>query len=597
MVNKKVSPQKTSPWDLEAFEQQVNGDRNWNLRSTHTKVTRVQDLVLGSLDTPPPSPVINTSNTWPFESSPCRMFGGTTTRVSDDGDGKNEQLFDTKFAERSVVKRCVSDTEEDEESSVEFESEDMLLDDTDDDSSEGDENEVLQEIGPVENTSSVQRRWTSVPVKDDRAESPTGKKNGVGTAASSMAALSKSASLQHTRSLSRSRSASPQRPGNDREKKNRFPRTKSNSGAQSRTNTKGADKKASPSKKNDKPKVAVGSEKTNKSEKSTRRKNDKPRSHSTPDDSVPTTSNAGGSRVRRGVSRAKSSDGMEGLGGATEHTWSRKGGKRSDDLSTTSFHTSTSHSRRTRSSSARRESRTPKHSVGDRRSKFSRAMSTTNVKRPEEYAHTEAKEDNRLSQMIGDKRKTPKSSSSSMSVSSRDEDLSIMDAKCDSKISQDRRKTARASASESVVSRESNNAKSQTTATEETTAASVVTDDTEQRSTSKQRPAMRRKRSVRLGRSGSARSESSSRQVKPSDSDTKATTVSNSSNHGRSSFSKRTRERRDLMVLLRERRTIQSADLMDKENRKLLHYIMYEHKMGISQQELHDRIRQEKGSS
>jgi hypothetical protein len=51
--------------------------------------------------------------------------------------------------------------------------------------------------------------------------------------------------------------------------------------------------------------------------------------------------------------------------------------------------------------------------------------------------------------------------------------------------------------------------------------------------------------------------------------------------------------RRDLLVLLREQKTVQQSDLMDRENRRLLHFLMYEHKMGISLQELHKSITQQ----
>ncbi|GKY94364.1 hypothetical protein MPSEU_000402300 [Mayamaea pseudoterrestris] len=39
--------------------------------------------------------------------------------------------------------------------------------------------------------------------------------------------------------------------------------------------------------------------------------------------------------------------------------------------------------------------------------------------------------------------------------------------------------------------------------------------------------------------------------------------------------------RRDLLVLVREKKKVTKADLLDKENRRLLHFLMYEHKMGI----------------
>ena len=50
-------------------------------------------------------------------------------------------------------------------------------------------------------------------------------------------------------------------------------------------------------------------------------------------------------------------------------------------------------------------------------------------------------------------------------------------------------------------------------------------------------------------------------------------------------------ERRDLLVLLREQQTVTGKDLLDRENRRLLHFLMYEHKIGISMPELQHHIR------
>ena len=58
------------------------------------------------------------------------------------------------------------------------------------------------------------------------------------------------------------------------------------------------------------------------------------------------------------------------------------------------------------------------------------------------------------------------------------------------------------------------------------------------------------------------------------------------SNKRSSSASPPEEPRRDLLVLLREQKTVQPADLLDKENRRLLHFLAYEHKMGISLKEL-----------
>lgn len=55
-------------------------------------------------------------------------------------------------------------------------------------------------------------------------------------------------------------------------------------------------------------------------------------------------------------------------------------------------------------------------------------------------------------------------------------------------------------------------------------------------------------------------------------------------------------QRRDLLVLLREQKQVDQNDLLDKENRRLLHFLMYEHKMGISLSELQKSIRKEQAA-
>ncbi|KAL7566213.1 hypothetical protein ACA910_011283 [Epithemia clementina (nom. ined.)] len=638
MANKKSSPEISSPWDLEAFEQQVQGDSNWSQSSAKKKPNRVQDLAF-SLDTPPPSPrptEKETSNTWPFESSPCRMFGAKNTRALDDADSKNENIFDTSFADRPVTKKVdvVTDTDEDEETSIEdeFESEDLLVDESDDesDSSCGDCDSVLKENDPSDNSALQQRQRTSVPIKDDKSRSPR-----VRTSSNVVASAKSSSSPQHVRNVARGKSASPGRAGS--EKKNRLPKTRKDvaNNAQNNIDNKAAqkvEKRQIQPRKIEKSKPATaGAEKSIRTDRTARKKADKPRNQSTNDEGVLPSSNHGSTRVRRGLSRAKSSDGMEGfnMGASSEHTWSRKeNGKARDELSTGSYHTSASLGRHTRSQSVRRDGSTtrgggtPKPSVVDRRSKFARAMSTSNVKRPEEYAHYEAKAENKISQFISERRKASKPSSSvsvGASVASRESDDGT-GTEGETKISQfiaEKRKTSKPLSTTSVASRESTTGKGQaktntnnntetTTVpeTDESVAASSVDDSEQQQqqqqksSSAKARPAMRRKRSARLGRSGSA--SNPPQPTKQSDSDAKSissnTAMSSSSNQGRSSR-RSSREKRDLMMLLRERKSIHPVDVMDKENRKLLHFLMYEHKMGISQQELQQRIRQDKESS
>lgn len=51
---------------------------------------------------------------------------------------------------------------------------------------------------------------------------------------------------------------------------------------------------------------------------------------------------------------------------------------------------------------------------------------------------------------------------------------------------------------------------------------------------------------------------------------------------------------RDLLVLLREKKKVTDIDLLDQDNRRLLHYLMMEHKMGIKQREIFELMRRER---
>lgn len=48
---------------------------------------------------------------------------------------------------------------------------------------------------------------------------------------------------------------------------------------------------------------------------------------------------------------------------------------------------------------------------------------------------------------------------------------------------------------------------------------------------------------------------------------------------------------RDLLLLLRDRKKVTQNDVLDKENRRLLHYLMMEHKMGVSPKDLYQVVR------
>jgi hypothetical protein len=49
-----------------------------------------------------------------------------------------------------------------------------------------------------------------------------------------------------------------------------------------------------------------------------------------------------------------------------------------------------------------------------------------------------------------------------------------------------------------------------------------------------------------------------------------------------------------LLILLRDRKKVVESDVMDQDNRRLLHYLMLEHKMGVKQREIYELMRNEK---
>lgn len=54
-----------------------------------------------------------------------------------------------------------------------------------------------------------------------------------------------------------------------------------------------------------------------------------------------------------------------------------------------------------------------------------------------------------------------------------------------------------------------------------------------------------------------------------------------------------TENHRDILVLFREQKEITKKDLISKENRQILHYLMYENKLNLSLQELAKTVRKE----
>ena len=86
-----------STWDPNSFEQSTYNQAGW--REQSKKATRVQDLALAMDDEDSHDAVASTQaheSSWPYESSPCRLFGRTSVEVS------GENIFHTNFADNEM---------------------------------------------------------------------------------------------------------------------------------------------------------------------------------------------------------------------------------------------------------------------------------------------------------------------------------------------------------------------------------------------------------------------------------------------------------------------------------------------------------------
>jgi hypothetical protein len=134
----------------------------------------------------------------------------------------------------------------------------------------------------------------------------------------------------------------------------------------------------------------------------------------------------------------------------------------------------------------------------------------------------------------------------------------------------------------------------------ERTIAPVVTPQEQHTKKATSRSEMQRQSSMRIKSGKSSHRSSSTHRSKNDGSESEASEdgkrgTKRASKRGTSSANEEPNKavppreappRRDLMVLLREQKTVQPSDLMDQENRRLLHFLAYEHKMGISIKEL-----------
>lgn len=103
MTSTATTANDDATWDAEAFAELINeADDTWkespNMKTT---VKRVQDLSLGLSSEHQQTTAANggskgNEESWPYESSPCRLFGGKNTKKG--GEAINKELFDPDFS-------------------------------------------------------------------------------------------------------------------------------------------------------------------------------------------------------------------------------------------------------------------------------------------------------------------------------------------------------------------------------------------------------------------------------------------------------------------------------------------------------------------
>jgi hypothetical protein len=90
--------QSGDAWNADAFAKRINDDETWKETETIKNDTRVQDISVG-LTSSHGKPSKGNEESWPYEKSPCRLFGGKNTKKG--GEDVNKELFDADFVDQS----------------------------------------------------------------------------------------------------------------------------------------------------------------------------------------------------------------------------------------------------------------------------------------------------------------------------------------------------------------------------------------------------------------------------------------------------------------------------------------------------------------
>lgn len=481
-------------WDPSAFESQKLGQWNEKSKEHGKNVTRLQDLSLG-IGSGHQKKDPAKEDSWPYESSPCRMFGGKNTKPG--GEAMNKELFDPDFANGQARKDSLDFDEEGE--FTEEVNEDYGMEAVAEETSDG-EPEKPQ---PPEGLEHRSRRMSNGPQSTTTARRTELKANVV---RASMMGERNAYNQVVDRGLTRS---------------NSDPKL---------------DKMGKPGKKRDELAVSChagieSSKSRNKPSKKAPSRGDEKGSASTAD--TASTAGAGGpvSYSRSGAPsripprRTRTGDGLEDL--------SRHRANTRDEM------TSSGHG----DSSRRGDRPRRKPKPVDRRSLMTRAMSTQNVKKPEDYGP----------------RATGGDAEDELGGTSHHEKR---------RVSGRRRMQVQRTASQRSLSKDRKGRSSRHNSDSDSEGEeSAKSGDMPDIATSE--PEVRRDVSERR-------------------------LIRQSSRRVRGTSSRTLEPKRDLLILLRDQKPVTQKDLKDKENRRLLHFLIYEHKMGISLGELGKMILKEK---
>lgn len=89
-----------SSWNVNTFEERLGDADDWQEEEQH-KATRLQDIGMALVDDScGKRKDEQEKKQWPYESSPCKLFGGKNTRNNTTAEAVNKELFETNFAEK-----------------------------------------------------------------------------------------------------------------------------------------------------------------------------------------------------------------------------------------------------------------------------------------------------------------------------------------------------------------------------------------------------------------------------------------------------------------------------------------------------------------